>query len=170
MRASADMVSPPRVAPTLAATRGQRVGPAATSGSAPWVEGRRPLSLSRPMTGPAAQPYSEREMRDGAFTGTMQRIRDPVLGVACLAVAEAVHLGGSEAVSRNLDPIPFSVLLTALAVGPLVVRRRYPLAVLVLTLLGLLALVATRNTVGASTLGCTIAFYTAVAVGSRRQM
>jgi signal transduction histidine kinase len=121
------------------------------------------------MTGPAAQPYSEREMRDGAFTGTMQRIWDPVLGLACRAVAEAVHLGGTEAVGANLDPSPFSVLLTALAVGPLVVRRRYPLAVLVLTLLGLLALVATRNTVGASTIGCTVAFYTAVAVGSRRE-
>ena len=49
------------------------------------------------------------------------------------------------------------MLLTVLAVGPLVVRRRFPLAVLVLTLLGLLALVATRNTVGAATLGCTVA-------------
>ena len=99
----------------------------------------------------------------------MQRIWDPVLGVACLAVAVAVHLGGSEAVSQNLEPSPLSVPLTCLAVGPLVVRRRYPLTVLVLTLLGLLALVATRNTVGAATLGCTVAFYTAVAVGSRRQ-
>ena len=53
------------------------------------------------MTGPAAQPYSEREMRDGAFTGTMQRIWDPVLGVACLAAAVAVHLGGSEAVAAT---------------------------------------------------------------------
>ena len=121
------------------------------------------------MTGPSAHPYSEREMRDGAFTSTMQRIWDPVLGVACTGVAVAVHLGGTEAVSQNLDPSPFSVLLTILAVGPLVVRRRYPLAVLVLTLLGLLALVATRNTVGASTIGCTVAFYTAVAVGTRRQ-
>ena len=35
--------------------------------------------------------------------------------------------------------------------------------------LGLLGLIATQNTVGISTLGCTVAFYTALAVGSRRQ-
>jgi signal transduction histidine kinase len=63
----------------------------------------------------------------------------------------------------------FSVLLTTLAVGPLVVRHRYPLTVLALTLSGLLLLVATRNTVGAATLGCTVALYTVVAVSPRRR-
>lgn len=95
---------------------------------------------------------------------------DVVLGAVCLGAAVAIHLGGSEAVAGNRDPGVLSVLLTTVAVGPLVARRRFPLAVLSLTLLGLLALVATRNTVGASTLGCIVAFYTAVALGSRRRM
>ena len=107
---------------------------------------------------------------DRGRLSSAQQVWDLVLGAACLAVAVAVHLGGSEAVSRNLDPSVSSVLLTVLAVGPLVVRRRYPLTVLVLTLLGLLALIATRNTVGASTLGCTVALYTVVAWGTRRQL
>jgi signal transduction histidine kinase len=94
---------------------------------------------------------------------------DVGLGVLCLVLAVGVHLGGSEAVSRNLDPGVVSVLMTTLAVGPLVVRRRYPLSVLALTLAGLLLLVATRNTVGASTLGCTIALYTVIAVAPRRR-
>jgi signal transduction histidine kinase len=95
---------------------------------------------------------------------------DLALGGACLALAVAVHLGGSQAVSRNLEPSAFSVLLTTLAVGPLVVRRRYPVAVLALTLAGVLLLVATRNTVGIATVGCTVAFYTAVAVVPRPQV
>lgn len=86
------------------------------------------------------------------------------VGLSCLAFAVAIHLGGSEAVPANRDPGALSVLLTVLAVGPLVVRRRYPMTVLALTLSGILLLVATRSTVGAATLGCTIAFYTAVAV------
>ncbi len=94
---------------------------------------------------------------------------DLALGLFCLAIAVGVHLGGSEAVAANLEPSAFSVLLTTLAVGPLVVRRRYPLTVLALTLAGLLLLVATRNTVGASTLGCTVALYTVVAVAPRRR-
>ncbi len=49
------------------------------------------------------------------------------------------------------------------------VRHRYPLTVLALTLSGLLLLIATRNTVGASTLGCTVALYTVVAVAPRRR-
>jgi signal transduction histidine kinase len=94
---------------------------------------------------------------------------DLTLGLLCLAFAVGVHLGGSEAVSRNLEPSVFSVLLTTLAVGPVLVRRRYPLTVLAATLAGLLLLVATRNTVGASTLGCTIALYTVIAVAPRRR-
>jgi signal transduction histidine kinase len=108
-------------------------------------------------------------VNDAELPTGRQQLADAVLGAGCLALAVAVHLGGTEAVPRNLDPSVSSVLLTALAVGPLVVRRRFPLLVLGLTLLGLLALIATRNTVGVSTLGCTVAFYTAIAVGSRRQ-
>ncbi len=110
-------------------------------------------------------------MTQNTVTGLAQRIWDPALGAACLVVALVLHLDGSQAVSRNLDPGVFSVLLTVVAVGPLVVRRRYPLSVLGLTLLGLLALVATRNTVGVATIGCTVAFYTAVAAArSRREL
>ena len=92
------------------------------------------------------------------------------LGLGCLAVAVAVHLGGTEAVALNREPSWVSLLLTTLAVAPLVARRIFPLPVLVLTLMGLLLLVATRNTVGVATLGCTIALYTAVGAGSRRMM
>ena len=95
---------------------------------------------------------------------------DLVLGGVCLAVAVAVHLGGTEAVELNLEPSWLSVLLTTVAVGPVAARRIFPLPVLVLTLVGLLLLVATRNTVGLATLGCTVAFYTAVGTGSRRHM
>lgn len=95
---------------------------------------------------------------------------DLALGGACLAVAVAVHLGGTEAVALNLEPSWFSLLLTTLAVAPVVARRVFPLPVLVLTLLGLLLLVATRNTVGVATLGCTVALYTAVGAGPRRMM
>lgn len=107
-------------------------------------------------------------MRD--FTRRLSRedVWDLAIGLLCLAVAVGIHLSGSEAVAANLEPGAFSVLLTTLAVGPLVVRHRYPLVVLVLTLVGLLLLVATRNTVGASTLGCIVALYTLVAVAPRR--
>ena len=81
-----------------------------------------------------------------------------------------VHLGGSEAVApQPRAQLRSRSLLTCLAVGPLVVRRRYPLTVLALTLLGLLLLIATRNTVGASTLGCIVALYTASPSGHRAQ-
>ncbi len=99
-----------------------------------------------------------------------QILWDVGLGCACLGVAIAVHLGGTEAVELNLEPSWVSVVLTIVAVGPVVVRRIFPLPVLVLTLVGLLLLVATRNTVGIATLGCSIAFYTAVGAGSRRNM
>jgi signal transduction histidine kinase len=99
-----------------------------------------------------------------------QLLCDIGLGCACLAIAIAVHLGGTEAVERNLEPTWVSVLLTTLAVGPVIARRVFPFPVLVLTLVGLLCLVATRNTVGIATLGCSVAFYTAVGSGSRRSM
>ena len=99
-------------------------------------------------------------MRDNAGGLRREDLWDLALGLVFLVIAVAVHLGGSESVSQNLEPSVFSVLLTTLAVGPLVVRRRYPLPVLALTLAGLLLLIATHNTVGTSTLGCTIALYT----------
>ncbi len=94
---------------------------------------------------------------------------DVVLGAGCATIAVAVHLSGSEAVAANADPGLLSVVLTLLATTPLVVRHRFPLPVLAVTLGAVLVLVATRNTVGMSTLGFTIAFYTAVATGPRRQ-
>lgn len=99
-----------------------------------------------------------------------QFLWDLALGCACLGFAIAVHLGGAEAVALNREPSWFSVLLTTVAVGPVVARRVFPLPVLVLTLVGLLLLVATRNTVGIATLGCSVAFYTAVGTGARRQL
>ena len=108
-------------------------------------------------------------MRDIRLRLDRQDVWDLTIALLSLAVAVGVHLSGSEAVSRNLEPSAFSVLLTTLAVGPVVVRHRYPLTVLALTLSGLLLLVATRNTVGAATLGCTIALYTVVAVSPRRR-
>lgn len=99
-----------------------------------------------------------------------QQLLDVLLAVALTAIAVAVHLGGSEAVAANRDPSVYSVLATTLAVAPLAVRRRYPLPVLVLTLVGLLLLVATHNTVGSATIGSIVAFYTAVAYVTRREV
>ena len=62
-----------------------------------------------------------------------------------------------------MPPGPVLVVLTVIAVAPIVVRRRFPLATLVITLLAVLTLVATRNTVGFSTLGPLVASYTAMA-------
>lgn len=122
---------------------------------------REPLSLldREPLSVLNREPLSTRQL-----------LWDLALGGACLALALAVHLSGTEAVEANHDPSWVSVLLTALAVGPVLARRIFPLPVLVLTLAGLLLLVATRNTVGVATLGCTVAFYTAIGSGPRRNM
>lgn len=88
---------------------------------------------------------------------------DVVLGVALTALVLPVNLSGLEAVPANRPPGPLLVVLTLLAVLPVVVRRRYPMTVLVVTLLAALVMVITRTTVGFATLGPLVASYTAVA-------
>ena len=97
-----------------------------------------------------------------------QTVVDLVVAGVLLVVALAVHVSGIEAVAQNRATGVLSVALTVLAVGPLALRRRYPLPVLVVTLAALLALIATRSGVGLAFLGPVVAFYTAVALGSRR--
>ena len=96
-----------------------------------------------------------------------QQLQDLALAALCLTVALALHLTDADSVPANRDVDIVSVSLTVLTVAPLVLRRRYPLPVLVATLLGLLALMLTRSSVGLTTLGPLVAFYTAVAYGSR---
>lgn len=93
---------------------------------------------------------------------------DVALAVACLALALGVLISGDQAVPANRDPDLLVVGLTTVAVGALVLRRRYPVLVLGVSVLALLGLVAVRGAIGVTTLGPFIAFYTAVALGSRR--
>jgi signal transduction histidine kinase len=95
-------------------------------------------------------------------------VGDIVLAMVCLALVLAVNLSGEESVPANTDPGVVSVALTVLAVGTLALRRRYPLSVLVVTLLAIFGLVVTKGTVGLTTLGPFIAFYTAAAISTRR--
>jgi signal transduction histidine kinase len=98
-----------------------------------------------------------------------QRVGDLLLGLALTALVLPIGLSGVEAVPANVPPGPLLVVLTVVAVLPVVVRRRFPLSVLVVTLLALLALVVTRNVVAFATLGPLVASYTAVAYQSRRR-
>ena len=98
-----------------------------------------------------------------------QQVGDVLLGVALTALVLPISLSGVEAVPANVAPGPLLVVLTVIAVSPVVVRRRFPLSVLVVTLLAALALVATRNVVAFATLGPLVASYTAVAYQSRRR-
>ena len=93
---------------------------------------------------------------------------DAALAIACLALAVGVLLSGDQAVAANREPDALGVVLTSLAVGVLVLRRRYPTVVLVVSLSAVLALMAVGSAVGVTTLGPFVALYTAVALGSRR--
>ncbi len=93
---------------------------------------------------------------------------DVGLAVACLVVTLIVNLGGGQSVPLNREPDGLTVALTALTVGSIAARRRYPVAVLVVSLAGLLGLVAVHGTVGLATLGPVVAFYSVVALASRR--
>lgn len=95
---------------------------------------------------------------------------DSALAAACLAIALVVHLGGSEAVAANRDPDVLTVLLTTVAVGVIALRRRWPVVVLGVALVGVLGLVLVKGTVGMATTGPMIAAYTAVAWGSSREV
>jgi signal transduction histidine kinase len=114
-----------------------------------------------------AMPPIERVRR--ADAGPQARLAfDVLLALTCVAVALVVHLSGAESVAANREDGPLTVALTVLAVGSLVLRRLWPLATLLLTLTGVLGLVAIDGTVGAATLGPIVAAYTAAAHGSTR--
>jgi signal transduction histidine kinase len=98
------------------------------------------------------------------------RAFDLLLAVGCLAATLVVNLGGSESVAANRDPDVLTVALTTVAVGSIALRRRYPVAVLLLTLGGVLGLVLVKGTVGIATIGPFIATYTAVATGPSRNV
>ena len=94
---------------------------------------------------------------------------DLAFGTACAAVVLGIHLGGDEAVAANRPVGALSVTLTLLATVPLVVRRRWPMAVLVTTTGAALLMVATKSTVGLATIGMLVACYTAIGYTSRRR-
>lgn len=98
-----------------------------------------------------------------------QAVGDVVLAVVVTAAAVWIHAAGVDAIPINSRPNLWSVLLTVAAVAPLAVRRARPLAVLAVCLPGPLLLVAGHYSVGASPLGVVVAFYTAIAWGSRRE-
>lgn len=95
---------------------------------------------------------------------------DALLAAVLTALAVVVLVGGSEAVDDNRPVGVWSVALTVLAVAPLAVRRRAPVEVLTVTSVALLVMVATRNVVGLSPIGPMVAFFTAVAYGTERQL
>jgi signal transduction histidine kinase len=96
-------------------------------------------------------------------------LADAVLAAVVAAVAVAIHITGVDAIPANSQPDSWSVLLTVLAVAPLAVRRIRPLAVMAACMPGPLLLIAGQYSVGASPLGVVIAFYSAIAWGSRRE-
>jgi hypothetical protein len=96
-------------------------------------------------------------------------VGDAVLAAVVAAVAVAIHITGVDAIPANSQPDSWSVLLTVLAVAPLAVRRIRPLAVMAACMPGPLLLIAGQYSVGASPLGVVIAFYSAIAWGSRRE-
>ena len=98
-----------------------------------------------------------------------QGVGDVVLAAVLTAAAVWIHATGVDAIPVNSRPDLWSGALTVAAVAPLAVRRVRPLAVLALCLPGPLLLIAGHYSVGASPLGVVVAFYTAVAWGSRRE-
>ena len=104
-----------------------------------------------------------------AATGPSGRLAfDVLLALVCLTVTLVINLNGSESVPANRDSDALTVGLTVLAVGTIALRRRWPLAVLLVTLAAVLGLVMVRGTVGSATIGPVVAAYTAVAHGTGR--
>ncbi len=91
------------------------------------------------------------------------------MAAVVVTVAVSILVTGLDAIPANRDPDALGVLLTVAAVAPLALRRVRPLAVLVACVPGPLLLIAFHYSVGASTLGVVIAFYTCTAWGSRRE-
>jgi signal transduction histidine kinase len=94
---------------------------------------------------------------------------DAVLAAVVVAVAVTMQVTGLDSIPANRDPDALGVLLTVAAVAPLAWRRVRPLAVLVACLPGPLLLIALHYSVGATTLGVVIAFYTCIAWGTARE-
>ena len=116
---------------------------------------------------PSRARFADLHLAVSPATGR-QLIGDILLAAALLGLVLVINVSGVESVPANSDTSILSVTLTVLTVGPLAVRRRYPLTVLVVSLLGILGLVVTKATVGLAPLGLFIAAYTAVAMGTRR--
>ena len=98
-----------------------------------------------------------------------QTVGDALLAAVVAAVSVWIHVTGIDAISANEQPDPWSVLLTIAATAPLAVRRTRPLVVMAVSVPGPLLLIAGHYSVGMSPLGVMIAFYTAIAWGSRRE-
>lgn len=118
------------------------------------------------MSSAAARP------RDPAGPNVVRRrlqiVIDVLLAASCVAITLMINLSGSESVSANREPNILIIVLTVLAVAPIALRRRFPLAVLTVTLGAVLGLILMRGTVGIATIGPFIATYTAVAQGTAR--
>ena len=93
---------------------------------------------------------------------------DALVAAGCLVVGIVIHLGGSEAVAANREPDALTVALTVVAVGSIALRRRFPLAILLLTLAGIFGLVLAKGTVGMAPFGPLVATYTAVSLDTSR--
>ncbi len=104
-----------------------------------------------------------------AATGPSGRLAfDVLLALVCLSVTLVINLSGSESVPANRDSDVLTIGLTVLAVGTIALRRRWPLAVLLVTLAAVLGLVMVKGTVGSATIGPVVAAYTAVANSTGR--
>ncbi len=115
-----------------------------------------------------AVPTLDRLRRTAAAPAGRPVVFDVLLAAVCLGVTLAINLSGSESVPANREHDALTVGLTVVAVGPIALRRRWPLAVLGVTLGAVLALVVVKGTVGAATIGPFVAAYTATAHGSAR--
>ncbi|MEV4511187.1 sensor histidine kinase [Dactylosporangium sp. NPDC049525] len=102
------------------------------------------------------------------MTTRAYRAWDLLLTAVLLTAALLVHATAYDAVPANRSPDVVSLILTAAAIVPVALRRAYPLATLIACWPGLLALMALQHSVGASTLGVEVAFYTVVAWDTRR--
>lgn len=92
---------------------------------------------------------------------------DVVLALIVVAVTVWIQVAEVDSVPANTGPDAWSVLLAIASVLPLAVRRLRPLAVLIACVPAPLLLIAGHYSVGAAPLGVIIAFYTAIAWGSR---
>ncbi|MGI8457310.1 MAG: sensor histidine kinase [Propionibacteriaceae bacterium] len=115
------------------------------------------------MTTAPADPSARPRLSGRAALG------DAVLAAVVVVVAVAIQATGVDAIAANRAPDALSLLLTVASVAPLALRRVRPLAVLVACIPGPLLLIALHYSVGATSVGVVIAFYTCTGWGSRRE-